>query len=191
MDTGMQSQAAPSLFVGRALELARLQGAFETAAGGQGGVAFVAGEPGIGKSSLCRQLASWVTERGGISLLGQCDDAGELSVPYLPFAEALRTAVLARDPADLTLHVAVVGGDLARIVPEIRRRLPDLAAFPAPVDPVEARYRLLQAATDFTRRISERVPILLILEDLQDADYGPLDLLTHLSRHVSDARMFI
>ena len=191
MDTVMQGQAAPTLFVGRRRELRRLQTAFDAALVGRGGLAFVAGEPGIGKTTLCRELATWVTTQGGLALVGQCDDAGELSVPYLPFVEALRLAVLALDPSDLARDVGLDGADLARVVPDLRARLSDLPLSAAPADPAEARYRLLQAVTGFFKRAAGTVPILLVLEDLQDADHGTLDLLAHLSRHVVDARILI
>ena len=191
MDTVMQGQAAPTLFVGRTRELRRLQTAFGAAMVGRGGLAFVAGEPGIGKTTLCRELATWATAQGALALVGQCDDAGELSVPYLPFVETLRLAVLALDPSDLTRDVGIDGADLARVVPDLQARLSDLPLSAAPADPAEARYRLLQAITGFFTRAAGTVPILLVLEDLQDADRGTLDLLAHLSRHMSDAPILI
>src|SRR5437868_3347789 len=40
-------------FVGREPELRQLQQAFDAALGGEGGLAMVVGEPGIGKTALC------------------------------------------------------------------------------------------------------------------------------------------
>jgi predicted ATPase len=34
-------------------------------------------------------------------------------------------------------------------------------------------------------------PILLILEDLHDADHGTLDLLVHLSRHLAESHVLV
>jgi KaiC/GvpD/RAD55 family RecA-like ATPase len=39
---------------------------------GQGALLMVVGEPGIGKTALCEQLASYVTQRGGRALWGHC-----------------------------------------------------------------------------------------------------------------------
>jgi predicted ATPase len=61
----------------------------------------VVGEPGIGKTALTQQLATYVTMRGGSTLVGYCYEEGSLSLPYLAFVEAMRTYVLNRDEADL------------------------------------------------------------------------------------------
>ncbi len=58
----------------------------------------VVGEPGIGKTSLTEQLATYAVLRGGKCLVGHCYEEGSLSLPYLPFVEAMRSYVLAREP---------------------------------------------------------------------------------------------
>jgi hypothetical protein len=63
--------------------------------------------------------------------------------------------------------------DLARIVPTLCERLSP----PLPNDPEEDRWRLLQAATDLLRSAATRQPLLVVLEDLHDADRGTVDLL--------------
>ena len=72
--------------------------AFDAAVSGQGGLVMVVGEPGIGKTALCEQLATYVELRGGKALVGHCYEEGSLSLPYLAFVEAMRTYVLAHDP---------------------------------------------------------------------------------------------
>jgi len=191
VETARPHQHGNSLFVGRVQELSRLGDAFNAAAAGRGSVALLAGEPGIGKTTLCRALSAWVAECGGGVLTGHCDDAGELSVPYLPFIESLRAAVLRYDPQALADALGPWAVDLARIIPEIRIRLPSLPPSPPSVDPADARYRLLQAVTTYLKQAADTVPLLLILEDLQDADRGTLDALTHLSRHLTDARLLV
>ena len=61
----------------------------------------VMGEPGIGKTALCEQLATYVTLRGGRTLVGHCYEEGSLSLPYLAFVEAMRSYVLDRNAEDL------------------------------------------------------------------------------------------
>src|SRR5207249_10891033 len=60
-----------------------------------------------------------------------------------------------------------------------------------PGDPEEERWRLLQGVTGFLRNASSVQPLLLVLEDLHDADRGTLDLLLHLSRNLDGARLLI
>jgi len=62
-----------SFFVGRESEVRQLQSAFEAAAtGGDGALVLLVGEPGIGKTALCHQVARFVVGAGGRTLFGHC-----------------------------------------------------------------------------------------------------------------------
>src|SRR6266516_3077047 len=111
------------VFVGREDELGQLKAAFDGARSGRGGLARVSGEPGVGKSALCDQLARYVGSLGGHVLVGRCYEEGSLTLPYLPFVEALRSYVLTQDPAQLRRGVGVAAADAARIVPDLRDKL--------------------------------------------------------------------
>ena len=50
---------------------------------------------------------------------------------------------------------------------------------------------MLQAATDFLRSAAAQSPLLLVLEDLHDADRGTLDLLLYLARNLRGARILV
>jgi tetratricopeptide (TPR) repeat protein len=192
------SQEAPTLaqsplyrrvFVGREAELRQLQSAFDGAMSGQGALLIVVGEPGIGKTALCEQLSTYVTLRGGRTLVGHCYEEGSLSLPYLAFVEALRSYVLSREIKDLRKELGTGAADLARIVSEIRERLK--IKLQPPSDPDEARYRLLQAVTSFLSNAATVQPLLVVLEDLHDADKGTLDMLTYVSRNLVGTRLLI
>ena len=75
-------------FVGRQAELEALGAAAERAVVGNGGCAFIAGEPGISKTALCEQFASLANARGIATLIGHCYKDPSLSPPYAPFVEA-------------------------------------------------------------------------------------------------------
>src|SRR5712691_5378268 len=175
-----------STFVGREQELKQLQAAFDAAVSGQGALTMVVGEPGIGKTALCEQLATYVAVRGGRTLVGHCYEEGSLSLPYLAFVEALRTYVLARDADGLKSDLGSGGPEVARIVSEVRERA-QVEPAPAGGDPEEDRWRLLQAVTGFLRNASTVQPLLLVLEDLHWADRGTLDLLLHVARNLQTA----
>ncbi|MBI2851386.1 MAG: protein kinase [Chloroflexi bacterium] len=177
------------VFVGREAELKTLQSAFDSAMAGKGALAVVVGEPGIGKTSLCEQLQTYVALRGGKTLVGHCYEKGSTSLPYLAFVEALRSYVLTRPPDDLRKEMGTGAGDVARIISEVRERL---KVEPRPAgDPEEERYRLMQAVTDFLVNASAVQPLLIVLEDLHDADKGTLEMLTHVSRHLEGSRLLI
>ncbi len=82
------------------------------------------------------------------------------------------------------------GPELARLVPELRRRLPDLSPEPAG-DSEGERYRLFEAVVGLLSAVSTRTPILLLLDDLHWADRPTLLLLRHLARAPEPARLLI
>ena len=89
---------------------------------GQGALADGGRRAGIGKTALCEQLATYVALRGGTALVGHCYEEGSLSLPYLPFVEAMRSYVLAREPEALRTDLGSGAAEVARIVSEVRDR---------------------------------------------------------------------
>src|SRR5438128_712227 len=150
----------------------------------------VVGEPGIGKTALCEQLATYVAVRGGRTLVGHAYEEGSLSLPYLAFVEALRSYVLTREPEGLKQDLGSGAAEVARIVSEVRDRVA-VEVRPPSADPDEDRWRLYQALGGFLRNASTVQPLLVILEDLHWADRGSLDLLVYLPRQLQGARLLI
>lgn len=74
-------------FVGRVADLSWLEGLLQEATAGEPRVALLCGEPGIGKSSLSRQLVASAEARGWQSVWGRC--AGGRGQSYGPFLAAL------------------------------------------------------------------------------------------------------
>ena len=109
-------------FVGREAELRQLHTAFDGAMSGEGALVMVVGEPGIGKTTLCEQLSTYVTLRGGTTLIGHCYEEGSLSLPYLAFVEAMRSYVLSREVEELKKELGSGASEVARIVSEVRER---------------------------------------------------------------------
>ena len=193
-DHDRQTSASPELidrqsFVGRAAELRQLEAAFDAAEGGHGVLVAVLGEPGIGKSAICDQLAGYAVARGGRVLTGHCYEGGSRSLPYLPFVEVLRQYVVSCDRDELAAVLGAGTADIARIVPEVGERLSVSEAGVG--DPESDRWRLLQATSDLLRSVSQRQPLMIVLEDLHDADAASLDLLIHLSRRLPDSRLLL
>jgi tetratricopeptide (TPR) repeat protein len=177
------------VFVGREAELRQLQSCFDAAASGQGSLTMVVGEPGIGKTALCEQLATYVSLRNGRVLVGHCYEEGSLSLPYLAFVEALRTYAQTRDVNRLRKELGPGAPDVARIVSEIREKL---KIQPRPKgNPDEERYRLLQAVSDFLGSAAAAQPLLVVLEDLHSADKGTLEMLEHVARNLGDRRLLL
>lgn len=85
--------------VGREPERGVLQARLVAARNGAGGVVFVSGEPGVGKSRLVAELAGMARAGQATVLTGRAvPTSGE--VPYRPVAEVLAQALRDRDLPD-------------------------------------------------------------------------------------------
>lgn len=166
-------------FVGRIDEREVLETAWKEAAAGSRRVALVSGEPGVGKTRLVTELAQLAHDEGAIVLYGRCDE--DLGVPYQPFVEALAPYVAACPLDDLVERVASTGGDLARLVPGLAERVPNLPD-PMHADAETERYRLFAAVTTFLGAIAADAPVVLFLDDLHWAAKPTLLLLRHVVR---------
>ncbi|HEY4411087.1 MAG TPA: AAA family ATPase [Acidimicrobiia bacterium] len=174
--------------VGREAELRRLRGWWVEALAGRGGFGLVGGEPGIGKTDLVEEAAEQVERDGAFVLRGRCYEREVM--PYAPIVEAIQTLVLATPGDELRTDLAGGGPALAQLVPALRTTIPDLPEA-VPLEPDEERARLLDAVARLLMARSERIPIVLCVDDLQWADNGSLILLSHLERFAAHHRILI
>jgi hypothetical protein len=122
-----------------------------------------------------------VSESGGLSLIGHCYEEGSVRRPYQPFVEVFSNYLRECDSHALQTDLGSNAAELARMVPILRERL-NVSPRP-PVDPEEDRWRLMDAAMYLLRAVALKQPLLVVLEDLPDADRGTLDLLLHVARN--------
>jgi tetratricopeptide (TPR) repeat protein len=177
------------VFVGRQTELNALKLAFDSATVGEPSLVMVSGEAGIGKTTLCRQLSSYVASRGGIIFVGHCNESESSSLPYMAFVELLRPYILGRKTTELARELGDGARYMARIIPEVAAKLG--IRIKVGKDPVVEKYRLFQAITDFLARIAEVKPLLLVLEDLHGANHGTLEILQHVPRNFDHKKILI
>src|SRR5437588_770129 len=165
--------------VGRAAAFRQLVGSFQQARGGQALAVLVVGEAGIGKTRLATEFVAWAQAQGAEVLRGHVFEMGG-RLPYQPLVEALRERLEAENaPEDLLEDLWLV--ELARLLPELRVRYPDL---PAPTkDELTAKGRLFEAVARLFEALARRAPLVLLLEDLHWADQASLDLLRYLGRY--------
>jgi DNA-binding SARP family transcriptional activator/tetratricopeptide (TPR) repeat protein len=162
--------------IGRAAAFRQLVGCFEQARAGQPQAVLVVGEAGIGKTRLAHEFVAWARAQGAVVLVGHAFElAGRL--PYQPLVEALRARLEAENaPEDLLSDLWLA--ELARLLPELRVRYPDL---PAPTqDELSGKLRLFEAVTRLLSALAQRAPLVLLLEDLHWLDGASLDLLRYL-----------
>jgi DNA-binding SARP family transcriptional activator/tetratricopeptide (TPR) repeat protein len=142
----------------------------------------LAGEAGMGKTRLQAELASEVHRSGAIVLAGHAPD--EALVPYQPLIEAIGQFAVGAPLQDLRAVIQrtrEASADLARLIPEIRRRLPDVPP-PRAGDPDTDRYRLFEAVGDLLASVASAGRLLITLDDLHWADRPTLLMLRHVLR---------
>jgi hypothetical protein len=183
------SAAGAFPFVGRERELAQIGSALDGAAGGRGQLLMLAGEPGIGKTSVADRASAAAAERGFTVLWGRCWEAGGAPA-YWPWLDIIAELARALDDAALGRALGDGASLLGEIVPELRARLPDVAAGVAP--PVEeGRFRLWRAVTALVHEAARAKPALLVLDDLHAADQSSLSLLHFLARQLRPMRVLV
>ncbi len=151
-------------------------------------VVLLTGEPGIGKTRLAAETARRAHDAGAIVLGGR--SAEEPLAPYQPFLQALQHYVGSAPLDRLRVQAREHGAEVSRLVPDLRRRAPDLPP-PTGGDPATERYRLFEAIAGLLAEISADAPVLLVLDDLHLADKPTLLLLVHLARAPATARVRI
>jgi len=148
----------------------------------------VSGEAGQGKTTFVFEAARTAFDQGACVLLGRCEE--DLATPYQLLAEAL-THYVVHAPEELLLaHVEAYGSELARLVPALGQRIPDLPRSTS-TDPDTERYLLLAAVAGLVAAISQEQPVVLVLDDLQWADTGSLQVLRHLMSTDQSMRMLV
>ena len=176
-------------FVGREEELEELKASLEAVLAGSGMFVLLGGEPGIGKPRLAEELARQARSRGFRVWRGRCYGT-ESAPPYVPFVEILRDYIEER-PEDVLLdELGDEAPEIAKLVPELRRRIP-IDGDGVPLPPEQERYRLLEAVRRWLENLAHRRPVLLLIDDLQWAGPASCLLLRHLAPSLTTAPILI
>ncbi|MCP3802182.1 AAA family ATPase [Allokutzneria sp. A3M-2-11 16] len=171
-------------FVGRRNALAELTGLLDRAVAGRGSLVLVAGEAGIGKTTLVERFATTAGERDVRVLWGGCWP-GQGQSPYWPFVQVLRSCV-----ADWGWDrvSGLVGGDaryLSRLLPERE------AGDPGASEDESTRFRLFDTLTRVLVGRAAEKPLVVVLEDLHWADEGSLRYLEFLGHLLRQAGLLV
>jgi DNA-binding SARP family transcriptional activator len=178
---------APSFdasLVGREREWDMLKRAWEGALTGSSRTVLIEGEPGVGKSRLADDFMRWVTSQDGLVLRGRGYDA-RAGAPFGPVIEALRGTL---DAPGLAGVDAEWLGEVARVLPELRRHfpgLPDVAATAAAAD----GWRLFEGVAQVLLALAEESPVAIVIDDLQWCDADSCGLLHFLVRRLAESKV--
>src|SRR5262249_20124393 len=181
-------EASAEHFVGREALLSSLREALEAAARGLGGVAVIAGAPGIGKTRLAEEFARQARAEGAAVYIGRSPESG-VTFSYRPWTQVLRE-LLDAQPEPLATDLAPRAADLARLLPELGGGAStDVADSETESD--AALFRLFDATASLLSRAARRAPIALVFDDLDRADRPSLRLLEFAADELAAARVLI
>lgn len=174
------------LIVGRGTELEAMRNAFVSAQAGRGGILALAGEPGIGKTTVADTFLHEVDATCRIGI-GRCSERFAGAEPHLPILEALDD--LTADPS---------------VMETLRRRAPtwshvvaaewradDPSADPGESGTIGSPERLMRELTIFLEDTSRDQPVVIFVDDLQWADVATVDALSHLASRLPRMRVLI
>ncbi|MFQ5972607.1 MAG: AAA family ATPase, partial [Alphaproteobacteria bacterium] len=165
-------------FIGREAELDSLAAPLERAGGGQGQVAAVVGEPGIGKSRLVHELVRSDRTRGFTVLATGAAEYTRHS-PYLPVSRLLKGwfEVEERHGSEETGHkirdrIHALGAELLPLAPAVSALLDLPVADPdwTRYTPLERRARTMDAIKALLSASAKMRPLVLVFEDLHWID---------------------
>ncbi|HEX3046140.1 MAG TPA: protein kinase [Bacillota bacterium] len=186
--------------VGRELELQKLRAIIDQAVQGKGGLCFITGEAGIGKSRLVEEVRSYVYEQNGLFIRGRCFNH-ENKLPYQPFKDALDEYLrefqqLKKEALNQEIQrIKNITGDLGEILIRLNPRLEQLIGKPkplAPIEPERENQRFLLVLADFFCRLANKGAVcVLALDDLQWVDEGSLNLLKEISAQIRESNLLI
>jgi predicted ATPase/DNA-binding winged helix-turn-helix (wHTH) protein len=175
---------------GRDGQLGWLQERLDQALRGDRQVVFIAGEPGIGKSTLVDAFVERIAADSSTRIgRGYCIEHHGSAEAYLPVLDAFGR--LCRE----------TGGE--RLVAVLRQHAPTwLAQMPSLVGTADREAlarealgatppRMLREMAEAIEAATDERPLLLVLEDLHWSDYSTVDLLAALATRRETARLFV
>jgi tetratricopeptide (TPR) repeat protein len=194
MDVSAQSRAnaRSELFVGRDRELAELRAGLKDALGGRGRLFLISGEPGVGKTGLVEEFSAQASRLGPYVVWGHCWESGGTPA-YWPIIQILRQCAkreeFAKDVETLGDGIPL----LASLVPELVSRVPanQQRTGSGSGDSELGRFRLFDAVARLIKSLAAREPMLIVIDDLHDADTAALRMLSFLARALKEAPIVI
>jgi tetratricopeptide (TPR) repeat protein len=178
--------------INRVEEMQVLREAVDRALRGEGGVVFLYGEAGIGKTRLARELGTYARLRGMQVLYGRCPALFRMDgvPPYILWKEVIKDYLENCDPKQLYRIIGFYPSEVSKLVPELKQKLGTIP-MSLPISPAQERDRLFEAVSQFVTNISKEAPLLVVLDDLQWADQSSLLLTHYLARGIYKEQLLV
>jgi len=178
--------------VGRRGELEQLREALQAANSGRGLMLCLAGEPGMGKTTLVDEFLREGTASTGTWLVGRgrCSERLAGAEGYLPFLEALDDLVR-NDPGQTMAQMlkSLAPGWYSQLSTSVTRESPTGGLFAETA--AAAQQRIKRELGAFFEQATRTRPIVLWLDDLHWADLSTVDLLAYLGPKLPSMRLLL
>jgi serine/threonine protein kinase/predicted ATPase len=185
------SSALPTKpIVHREVELLALNAAFMQAEGGSGSFVCVAGEPGIGKTTLVEDLLARLTTGGNRYLLarGNCSERLAGAEAYLPVIDALENLLRSDEHGSAARLMKVLAPTWYAQI-----SVPRIAAGEEGAKSLRAasQQAMIREFIRFIKEASRIGTIVLFFDDVHWADLATVDLLAHLGPQLQGLRALV
>ncbi|MGD0028626.1 MAG: tetratricopeptide repeat protein [Candidatus Bathyarchaeia archaeon] len=169
--------------IDRVEEMSILKEAVDRIVQNEGGLVFLHGEAGIGKTRLTRELTAYAHLHGFQVLYGRCPALFRMDgvPPYVLWSEVIKDYLETCSPEHLYKVIGFYPAEVAKLVPELGQKLGTIPQS-FPISPQQEQNRLFEAVSQFMTNISREAPLLIVLDDLQWTDPSSLLLLHYLAR---------
>ena len=185
--------------VGRDQELGALVGLHRRAADGQGAIALLVGDAGVGKSRLLYEFLHRIEAEGGLELETTCASYGR-SMAYRPIVELMRRYLGLVEGSSGEEIRSRVAEELQYLSLEGEERSILLAHFLGVSAPPEfltrlsssqLKERLLGVLRDVFLGASELAPLILVVENMHWIDSASEEFLAHLAAGLPGHRVLL
>jgi tetratricopeptide (TPR) repeat protein len=181
----------PANPVGRGRVVAELLDGLDQATRGHGQMFLLAGEPGIGKTTLARTLSDHAHAAAAAVVWGACSEVGGVPA-FWPWMQVLRGVLELPAGRAGVERLGDASRRLGQLLPELaEERAAPAAENVAPAADEGDRFALFDAAARLLRSAAEPAPLVVILDDLHAADDASLRLLQVVARTLHLARLLV
>lgn len=199
--------AVERVIVQRKPELAALRSAFDKADAGTGSVSCLAGEPGIGKTTLVEDFFASLAadERPCWIGRGHCSERLADTEAYLPVIDALEDLLRGDKSGTVARLMQLVAPTwYAYVRPAATPRTLEATAPqgskiasgseltpPIPLTRASSQQAMLREFYNLIQEVSRLGPVVLLFDDVHWADVSTVDLIAYLGRHCQRLRLLI
>ncbi len=190
----------PQHIYGRDLEVQTLCNRFQQVCQGNTAFVLISGYPGIGKTSLVKELYKPLVKARGYFISGKFDHL-QRNIPYAAIGDALRDLtrqLLTESPPQLQEWQLKIqsalgknGQIIVELIPELELLIGKQATVPS-LSGKAAKNRLYQVFNQFLQVFCQADhPLVMFLDDLQWADLASLELIQNLLNEQTNQYFFL